>query len=188
MPIDYGGARELLDTLLVDVENDLLTGRNPTAPEGTEDPFEIVFASATQAYREALVGCCIARVQDKQIAIRLPYMNQGEGAFNGRTLDERVVNPFLQANRIPSSRGPYLGVFRRSVRFDLSTRTGVRDKSGYDAFLELISHLEETGDEGILSLLPATSCTNSLLLAKRTQFPCPDCIESASNNMTDSFP
>src|SRR5258708_3863341 len=150
MPIDYGGARELLDTLLVDVENDLLTGRNPTAPEGTEDPFEIVFASATQAYREALVGCCIARVQDKQIAIRLPYMNQGEGAFNGRTLDERAVNPFLQANRIPSSRGPYLGVFPRSVRFDLSTRTGVRDKSGYDAVLVLISHLEETGDEGDL--------------------------------------
>lgn len=147
MPIDYAGARELLDALLREVENFLLTRFVPIAPEGTEQPFEMIFASATQAYREALVGCCIARIQDKQIAIRPPYINQGDGAFNGRTLDERVVNPFLQVNRIPSSRGPYLGVFRRSVRFDESTRTGVRDKNGYDAFLELVSRLEETGDD-----------------------------------------
>src|SRR5271157_1327940 len=106
-----------------------------------------MFQSTTQAYREVLLGCSIARIQDRRINVRLPYINLGEGAFNGRTLDERVVNPFLQANRIPSSRGPYLGVFRRSVRFDQSTRTGVRDKDGYDSFLALIAYLEDTGDE-----------------------------------------
>jgi len=111
MPIDYEGARAILHEQFREVENELLAGRTPTAPEATEEPFEVVFASKTQAYREALPGCYIARIQDRQINVRLPYINQGEGAFNGRTLDERVVNPFLQTNRIPSSRGPYLGVF-----------------------------------------------------------------------------
>ena len=147
MPIDYEGAREILDEQFREVEDELLTGYTPIAPVATEQQFEVVFASNTQAYREALLGCCIARIQDRQISVRLPYINQGEHAFNGRTLDERVVKPFLQANRIPSSRGPYLGVFRRSVRFDQSTRTGVRDKNGYDAFLELVGYLEDTGDD-----------------------------------------
>jgi hypothetical protein len=65
-------------------------------------------------------------------------------------LDERVVNPFLQESRIPASRGPYLNVFRRSVRFDENTRTGVKHKSGYDAFLELVSYLEATEDDADL--------------------------------------
>jgi hypothetical protein len=150
MPIDYEGAREILREQFREAEDRLLTGRLPVAPGSTEAPFETVFASSTQAYREALLGCCIARIQDKLLNIRLPYINQGGGAFNGRTLDERVVNPFLQANRIPGSRGPYLGVFRRSVRFDESTWAGLRDKSGYDAFLDLIAYLEDTGDNGEL--------------------------------------
>lgn len=152
MPIDHQGAREILNEQFREVENELLTGRQPTPPDATGQPFEAVFASNTQAYREALLGCCIARIQDKRVNVRLPYINQGEGAFNGRTLDERVVNPFLQANRIPGSRGPYLGVFRRSVRFDESTRNGLRDRNGYDAFLELIAYLEHTsGGEDLIA-------------------------------------
>lgn len=69
-------------------------------------------------------------------------MDQGPNAFSGRSLDERVINPFLQANRIPSSKGPYLSVFRRSVQLDTSIRGGLRDKPGYDAFLFLIAYLE----------------------------------------------
>lgn len=147
MPVEYEGARAILREQFQEVENELLRGRAPAAPDATEQPFEAVFASHTQAYRESLLGCCLARIQDKRLNVRLPYINQGKGAFNGRTLDERVVNPFLQTNRIPSSRGPYLNVFRRSVRFDESTRTGVRDKNGYDAFLELIAYLDNTGGE-----------------------------------------
>jgi len=48
-----------------------------------------------------LIGCALARLHDDEIDITKPYMNQGDDAFNGRTLDERVVNPFLQENEIP---------------------------------------------------------------------------------------
>ena len=146
MPIDYAAASKLLERLFLEVEQDLLAGRKPSAPTGTGEAFETIFRSGTQAYREALTGCCLARLVDRTIDIRLPYMNQGKSAFNGRTLDERVVNPFLQRKRIPSSRGPYLGVFRRSVRFDETTRSGVRDKIGYDALRDLLSFLENTAD------------------------------------------
>jgi hypothetical protein len=61
-------------------------------------------------------------------------------------LDERVVNPFFHDKRIPSSRGPYLSTFRRSVRFVEATRSGLRDRKGYDALLELISYLERADD------------------------------------------
>lgn len=97
-----------------------------------------------------LLGCVIARIQDKAINIRQPYVNQGPNAFNGRTLDERVINPFLQDNRIPSSKGPYLNVFRRSVEFNESTRGGVRDKKAYDAFLVVLSRLQAASDDSSL--------------------------------------
>ena len=109
-----------------------------------------LFSSTTQAFREALLGCLIAHISDKTINIRKPYISQGSDAFNGRTLDERVVNPVLQQRRIPSSRGPFLSVFRRSVEFTNSTRDGVRDKSAYDAFLELLEHIEGVSDNEVL--------------------------------------
>jgi hypothetical protein len=70
----------------------------------------------------------------------------GEKAFNGRTLDEKVINPFLRDRRIPCSRGPYLSVFRRQVKFDNATREGLRDQKGYDAFLRLIDAIEQQDD------------------------------------------
>jgi|SRR5271157_2493078 len=154
MPIDYTHVRRLLDDQFGQVEAEFTAGGTvPIAPEISE-ALRLVFQSTTQAYREVLLGCVIARIQDKNINIRLPYINLGEGAFNGRTLDERVVNPFLQQNRIPSSRAPYLSAFRRSVRFDEATRQGLRDQVGYDAFLELIAIIEsEESDEVLNSLL-----------------------------------
>jgi hypothetical protein len=109
-----------------------------------------LFRSNTQAYREVLVGCAIARIQDRSINVRLPYVKQAQDAYNGRTLDERVVNPFFRDNRIPSSYGPYLGVFRRSVAFTEGTREGLRDKTAYDALLALIEYLQSTQDDGQL--------------------------------------
>jgi hypothetical protein len=76
--------------------------------------------------------------QDRAIDIRL-----AGASFSGRTLDEKVVNPFLQDKQIPCSKGPYLAVFRRQVQFDESSRGGMKDKSGYDALLICITHLEE---------------------------------------------
>ena len=78
--------------------------------------------------------------------IRHPYVKQGEDAFNGRTLDEKAVNPFLFSKQIPCSKGPYLATFRRNVTFTEDTRDGLRDKEGFDALLSLISTLEAVSE------------------------------------------
>ena len=150
MPLDFDSAAATVAELFAETQPFILQGTAPPVTAELEQPFQILFATNVQAYRETLLGCALARLQDRAINIRLPYMNQGPDAFNGRTLDERVVNPFLQQHRIPSSRGPYLSAFRRSVRFDASTRQGLRDKTGYDAFLELITALEGTDDDAEL--------------------------------------
>jgi hypothetical protein len=121
-----------------------------------------LFDSRTQAFREVLLGCVLARLLNGAIDIRRPYVKQGPGAFNGRTLDEKVINPFLQEKRIPCSRGPCLSVFRRSVRFDESARGGVRDQHGYDALLTLLRHVE--------GLAPHDPALRSLLLYRLRAF------------------
>lgn len=116
------------------------------APQ-VREAVQAVFASKTQAYREVLLGCVVARMQDKSINIRQPYADQGPHAFSGRSLDERVINPFLRDRRIPCSKGPYLSVFRRSVQFADSTRSGLRDQKGYDAFLTLLARIESMQED-----------------------------------------
>lgn len=102
-----------------------------------------LFRSSTQAYREALLGCVLAKLLSAAIDVRKPYVSHGSDAFNARELDQRVVNPFLKQEQIPSLRsGPYLSTFRRSVQFIPSTRTGLQDKIGYDAFLQVLDYLD----------------------------------------------
>ena len=150
--MDYSAARALLDEKFVEVERQIAEGQTSPipVPHELEAAIEALFNSATQAYREALLGCVVARIRDSSINIRLPYVNQGKRAYNGRTLDEKVVNPFFTFNRIPCSRGPYLSTFRRSVRFVAATRTGLRDKTGYDSFLTIVGFLEQTNDDARL--------------------------------------
>jgi len=127
-----------------------LKGSPPIADERLRVACDQLFQSGTQAYREVLLGCTVVRIQDKKVNIRQPYVEQGRNAFSGRSLDERVINPFLHEKRIPSSRGPYLSVFRRSVQFDQSIRAGLRDKTAYDSFLAVIGYLESTSRKGEL--------------------------------------
>lgn len=150
MPINYENATRLLEDAFAKAEADLLQGSAPNVSDRVRDTSEVLFRSRTQAYREALLGCVIARLQDKSINIRQPYVEQGSNAFSGRSLDERVVNPFLHEKRIPSSRGPYLSVFRRSVQFGASTRDGLRDREGYDKFLDIISYVESVSEDSEL--------------------------------------
>lgn len=140
--LDYAGTPELLEVAFASAEASLLDGRPPRLDERMQEICQRIFDSNTQAYREVLLGCTVARIQDRSIDIRQPYVDQGPNAFSGRSLDERVINPFLQSRRIPCSRGPYLSVFRRSVRFDESTRSGLRDKAGYNALLQAVEYLE----------------------------------------------
>ena len=142
MPLDYVAGTEVLETAFAEIAESLINRQAPQIAQSEVPLFDTLFKSRTQAYRETLLGCALARLQDRKINIRLPYINQGNTAYNGRTLDERVVNPFLQRHRIPCSRGPFLSAFLRSVRFDATTEQGLRDKVGYRAFLNLISGLE----------------------------------------------
>jgi hypothetical protein len=87
----------------------------------TVDPIDIateqLFASETQAYREALVGCAVARILNPQIDIRYPATESGGDSFSGRSLADNAITPFLAANRIPVSKSPYLGPLRGGARF-----------------------------------------------------------------------
>ncbi len=116
-----------------------------------------LFASRSQSFREALVGISLVRICDQSANLRFPSVKQGPEAYPGRDIDERVVNPFLQQEQIPCSKGPYLAVFRRDFKFLPDKAAGVRDKAGYDAFLKFISLLEKadtkTAKEALRALL-----------------------------------
>lgn len=141
-PFDYERAAELLAELFSEAEAAHLRGRPLEVGAELENAAEVLFQSRTQSYREVLLGCGLARLVDGSINIRHPYMSQGANAFNGRTLDERVVNPFLRDRRIPSSSGPYLAVFRRSVELRPEIASGLRDKAGYAGMMRWTDALE----------------------------------------------
>lgn len=152
--IDYDKAKDLLSQGFLIAESHLLAGTTPEIDAELVQHFNEIFSSSTQSYREVLLGCIVARILDKEIDVHLPYVSQGDRAFNGRDLDEKVVNPFLHSKRVPSTKGPYLSTFRRQVRFDRVTRDGLRDKTGYDSLLLLIDHVADTeDDQSLLRLL-----------------------------------
>lgn len=148
--IDYNAATETLNNEFDRVEAELLRESEQTCTRRLARHFDRIFQSGTQAYREVLVGCVLARLQDKSIDIHKPYINQGPNAYNGRTLDERVVNPIIQERRVPCSRGPFLSAFRRSVGFNRRTREGLRDKEGFDSLLALINYLASKDNDSDL--------------------------------------
>lgn len=137
----------------MNAEQHIANGTVPPVDPAIAIACDGVFRSNTQAYREVLLGCIVAKMLAPAVDGRKPYANQGDDAFNGRTLDEQVVNRMLKEARIPSSGGPYLSVFRRSVQFVPSTREGLRDKLGYDALLRLLEHIGDAGEDELLTLL-----------------------------------
>ena len=141
--LDYDRAREVLADEYASAEAAFGNGLQIDVPDGISESTVRLFASSTQAYRESLIGCALARILDPQIDIRLPYMNQGDDAFSGRTLDQTVVNPFLRDQAIPCSTGPYLSSIRRNVSFVPETR-GQRDRRAYTRLLEFIRELSES--------------------------------------------
>jgi hypothetical protein len=151
--IDYEKALSLLNELFLEAEKYFNNNKTPAVNPSIIKAADILFLSLTQSLREVLLGCGLARLLDRSINIRFPYINQGDNAFNGRTLDERVVNPFFQDRLIPSSKGPYLASFRRSVKFIPETATGLRDKEGYAALLDYIGALETESPKDVRLLV-----------------------------------
>jgi hypothetical protein len=141
MALNYLQAKADLQRLFTLAESDLTSGTAPSVSASAQQAAQEMFNSETQSIREALLGCALARLQDSNIDITLPYMNHGGNAFNGRTLDEQVVNPFFKDVQIPSSKGPYLASFRRSVRFETATGNGMKDKKAFAAMLVFIEEL-----------------------------------------------
>jgi len=144
MALDYSEAKGLLLSLYQQV-TDELNEDVKTVLSYSADVLDTVFNSKTQSYREVLLGCALIRLLDPDVNIRLPYINHGEGSFNGRSLDEYAVNPFLQEQLFPCSKGPYLAAFRRSVKLLPETAEGLRDKAGYAAMMDLLDIIENCG-------------------------------------------
>ncbi len=166
MPVDYGVCSEALEAAFTYAEGAFLEDRHENTQGATvNEDLDTVFASGTQAFREVLVGCVLALISDQSIDITKPYASQGDDAFNGRSLDQQVVNPALKQRRIPSSGGPYLNVFRRSVEFVPATRSGVLHKGAYDAFLRILDYVASEC-EGLTSLLEEVAYRFVLLREK----------------------
>ncbi|HEX3579752.1 MAG TPA: restriction endonuclease, SacI family [Thermoanaerobaculia bacterium] len=145
--IDFDRARATLEVLFAAAESDLRNKTPPPVSDALAASIKKVFESKTQSYREVLLGAAVARLEDPSIDIREPYSNLGPHAYSGRTLDERVINPFLHDKRIPSSKGPFLAVFRRRLPFVGATRAAQKDSKSYDALLECFSFLEVFEDK-----------------------------------------
>lgn len=168
--IDYHEARQLLDASFSYIEETISPGIERYLREYRE-PLNVVFASKTQSYREVLLGCALVHLIDADIDIRLPYVRQDGNSFNGRTLDEKVINPFFQENLIPCSKGPYLATFRRNVKLTEETRAGLRDQSGYDAMLELLTAIEQTSVHQERSDFVACLLKRFLILRDASRIP-----------------
>ncbi|MEX2161801.1 MAG: restriction endonuclease, SacI family [Anaerolineales bacterium] len=155
--INHQQAAAVLSQAFERAEQAFITSIEVQTKEDIDRNLDDIFDSGTQAYREVLLGCCVAKTVSPSIDVHLPYVKQGKDAFNGRDLDENVINPFLQGKQIPSSKGPYLSVFRRQVEFTPETRKGVRDKEGYDALVFVINELakgkEDDRDKLLVALL-----------------------------------
>jgi hypothetical protein len=115
-----------------------------------KDELTKVFKSATQSYREVLLGCTLVHLLYPEADLTKPYANHGGNSYNGRTLAESVISPVLDEKYIPCTRNPYLAVFRRSVSFVEDTAAGMRDKEGYHAFTALLDLIQKTNDYSVV--------------------------------------
>jgi hypothetical protein len=134
--------------LLVEVfslaEDDYRDGKAIDVPPEIVIATDGLFTSATQAYREALVGCAIARLVNQDIDIRLPATESGEHAFSGRSLADGAVTPFLRDRAIPISASPYLSSLRGGAKFIKGGAPRIqRDKDGFDALVAVVDYLRE---------------------------------------------
>ncbi|MCC7478411.1 hypothetical protein IT575_08100 [bacterium] len=150
-PVQDGVA--FLDQTLEQVEVEFRQNLIPQLREDLVVSIETLFTSKTQAYREALVGVLLVRIFLPDRNLARPYISLSGKSYNGRDIDERIVNPFLRKNAIPCSKGPYLNVFRRQFTFTPEAENQVRDKAAHQAMLALIDELRETTHEGAVAIL-----------------------------------
>jgi hypothetical protein len=143
-PVDTDTARALLSETFELAESDHRDGAPISFPPAIVAATERLFLSETQAYRDALPSCAIARIIDPQIDIRLPATAYGENAFSGRSLAEKVVTPFLRDRSVPTSASPFLSAVRGGAKFMKGGEPRIqRDKDGFAALVEIVDYLRE---------------------------------------------
>ena len=145
--IDLTTARSILADAFSNAQAAWLSGVPASITSQLSDLTERLFSSATQAYREALVGCAVVRCLNDQINIRHPATDTSKDAFSGRTLSEQVVAPFLQAEAVPISKSPYLSSLRGGARFEPGGAPRIqRDPKGFDALVSIVNSIA-TGNQ-----------------------------------------
>lgn len=167
--VDKKAAAQLLDEVYGEIEARFQHDgeKLPAETENLNQALDALFSSETQAFREALVGCCVAHILHPEINIKLPYAKQAPNAFSGRTLDQAVINPFFKRARIPSSTGPYLSTIRRNARFNPEQEThGIRDVTAFRGLLTCLDYVEELSPEFAKSFLGAV--LNRFLILRET--------------------
>jgi len=143
IPIPIDQAKAILEDALAAAEHSFRSGDHLEAP-----PQEIIasterlFTSSTQAYRDALIGCALARCYSAQIDIRLPSTEADDNSFSGRSLADSVVTPFLRQHAIPASTSPYLSSLRGGAKFIEGGAPRIqRDAAGFQALVDVVAYL-----------------------------------------------
>lgn len=140
--INYQAATALLAEAFPLAEDEYREGGKTAIPVAAAVATERLFSSETQAYREALVGCTLAHIVAPEVDIHLPSTAQGENAFSGRGLADRVVTPFLRGRAIPISASPYLSSLRGGARFVFGGQPRIqRDQEGFDALVSVVDYV-----------------------------------------------
>ena len=170
--MDYERAAKRLQVALERAQEHVLAETRPAVSAVLSRHLDALFEpKTTQAFREALVGCVLARLDDPRIDARSPSTKHGEHSYSGRMLDERVVNPVLIEWRVPVSKAPFLSSLRRSVRFTEEMRKGIRDQKTFTAFLAVVTLINRAEPEGLDDVL-VCSCSSlpGLARSNRCQF------------------
>jgi hypothetical protein len=142
-------AQEVLDSaaaLLDQAFNDALSDHHSGAPVGKipkaiQDATEALFKTSTASWREILIGVALLRALDPDVDIHLPRKDQGS-VVTGRTITERIVTPFMAAQRVPVLKNPYLSVGRGDLRFEKGGESRkYRDPEAFETLVEIVTYL-----------------------------------------------
>lgn len=147
-------AQELLEVTFALAEEAARENAEVTFSEDVILATDRLFSSVTQAYREALIGCAVARVIDPEIDIHLPATEDGDKAFSGRSLADNVITPFMRGRSVPVSVSPYLSSLRGGAKFVEGGEPRIqRDKEGFAALVSLVDFLANHDQEVARSYL-----------------------------------
>jgi SacI restriction endonuclease len=137
-------ATRLLDEVFTLAEDDHREGKPINLPNEAVTAIERLFRSDTQAYREALIGCAVARTLNPKIDIRHPATDTDINSFSGRSLADQVITPFMRERAVPISASPYLSSLRGGARFIPGGEPRIqRDQYGFDALVEAVEFLRD---------------------------------------------